>query len=647
MRGRSWAAIGGVFLSLALSSTASAQFSPGSRSLGDPYYTNVGNGGYDAQHYDLTIKYDPVAHVINATADLSLRSTQGLSEFSLDFVEYYNIASVTVNGAPAAFARDDNPGAYKYKLVVTPAAGIPNNTTFRVVITYSGTPKNFVDPDTALEGWMRTVVPGAPPGAFVMNEPVGAMGWFPNNNHPRDKATYDFRLTAPTNYSTAGNGELASKVDNADGTSSWHWNLDYPMASYLSTSTIGVYDYRREASPVAVGKNGQPLDLYRFIETALPVNTKNTNNANADRQDDIVKYIADTMDAPYPYDSHGVVAGRMPNDAGTYALESQTKSHFGSGSIGISTLAHEIAHQWFGDSVGPATWREIWFNEGWATWWAQWWSNKQNGVALTTAQSFTNNYNSTSPNNDWSVIPDALAGPEELFHTFPVYTRPSMAFEGYRQIVGDTAFFAFQKALVTEHAYSTITGDQFKALARRIAAEKAGFESSNLAKLDEYWRQWISASGKPTLTPTTFFQSTSVNGSVGGSVPATLSLTLGAPINFGAFTPGVARTYNSSTTATVISTAGDATLSVVDPSTNNPGKLVNGAFALALPVEARSGSAAFAAVSGTPLALKTYAGPISNDQATLDFQQRIGATDPLRTGAYSKTLTYTLSTTNP
>ena len=169
-----------------------------------------------------------------------------------------------------------------------------------------------------------------------------------------------------------------------------------------------------------------------------------------------------------------------------------------------------------------------------------------------------------------------------------------MALEGYRQIVGDTAFFAFQKALATEYAYSTITGDQFKALARRIAAEKAGFEASNLAKLDEYWQQWISMPSKPTLTPTTFFQSTSVPGTVGGTVPATLSLTLGAPISFGAFTPGVARTYSASTTANVISTAGDATLSVVDPSTNNPGQLVNGTFALALPLEARSGATAFA-----------------------------------------------------
>ena len=138
-----------------------------------------------------------------------------------------------------------------------------------------------------------------------------------------------------------------------------------------------------------------------------------------------------------------------------------------------------------------------------------------------------------------------------------------------------------------------------------------------------------------------------MTGSVGGTVPATLALTLGAPIGFGAFTPGVERTYSASTTATVISSAGDATLTVVDPSTNNPGKLVNGAFALAQPLEARSGTTPFAAVSGTPLALKIYAGPISNDQATLDFQQKIGANEPLRTGTYSKTLTYTLSTTNP
>jgi hypothetical protein len=130
-------------------------------------------------------------------------------------------------------------------------------------------------------------------------------------------------------------------------------------------------------------------------------------------------------------------------------------------------------------------------------------------------------------------------------------------------------------------------------------------------------------------------------------VPGTLSLTLGAPGNFGSFTPGVARDYGTNIAANVLSTAGDAALSVTDPSTTAPGRLVNGAFALAQPVQARVGAAAFAPVSGSPLTLKSYPGPVSNDPVTIDFQQSIGANEGLRTGTYAKTLTFTLSTTTP
>jgi hypothetical protein len=141
---------------------------------------------------------------------------------------------------------------------------------------------------------------------------------------------------------------------------------------------------------------------------------------------------------------------------------------------------------------------------------------------------------------------------------------------------------------------------------------------------------------------------------VGGTVPPTLSLTLGAPAAFGSFTPGVDATYNASTTANVISTAGDGVLSVSDPSSTNTGKLMNGAFTLAQPLQASATSAAgtggaFAPVGGSanPTSVLTYGGPTSNDQVTLNFQQTIGRTEALRTGAYSKTLTFTLSTTQP
>ncbi len=134
----------------------------------------------------------------------------------------------------------------------------------------------------------------------------------------------------------------------------------------------------------------------------------------------------------------------------------------------------------------------------------------------------------------------------------------------------------------------------------------------------------------------------------------TLSLTLGTPASFQPFTPGVARTYAAATTATVISSAGDALVSVADPSASNTGHLVNGTFALPSALKATATSAAGTAAAGgavggsaAPTSLLTYSGPVSNDAVAIAFAQDIGQTDALRTGTYSKTLTFTLSTTSP
>jgi hypothetical protein len=143
---------------------------------------------------------------------------------------------------------------------------------------------------------------------------------------------------------------------------------------------------------------------------------------------------------------------------------------------------------------------------------------------------------------------------------------------------------------------------------------------------------------------------TNVGGSVGGSVGPTLSLALGTPATFGAFAPGGAtKDYAASTTATVISSAGDATLSVADPSAANTGHLVNGSFFLPQVLQANGNGGAFAPVGGSsaPTTLLTYGSPVSNASAAIGFKQTIASTDALRTGAYSKTLTFTLSTTTP
>ncbi|HWK28619.1 MAG TPA: M1 family metallopeptidase [Solirubrobacter sp.] len=628
---------------MALSSTASAQtYSPGGRSLGDRLLPNIGNTGYDVQNYDLTFSYDPATNVFQAgtKADLTIKATQNLSEFSLD-LRGLNVGDVTIDGVPATVRRENDDAAYKNKLIVTPAAGIANKRVFHLVVNYTGTPTAMEDPDESFEGWIRTT-----DGSFVVNEPMGAMTWFPNNNHPADKATYDFHITVPATHTALGNGELASKVDNGDGTVTWNWHDGYPTATYLTTATVGVFDFSEATGATARGFSGNPLLLYNAWESTFTATQKNSLNTAAAREDQIVKFLSDYNGSPYPFDSIGAVADRLPSSLG-YVLEVQTKIHFPSASISVNTLAHEIAHQWFGNSVSLKQWGDIWLNEGWATWSSWNWANKFNNGA-TPAQQFTNNYNSTSQPSRWNIPPAELPNASNLFDTWPAYTRPAMMIEGLRQILGEPAFQAMIKRWTTNYQHGYADEAAFIALNKQVAAEVAGFVPANVAKLDIYFQQWLHGVGKPAMTPTAFFASTTVpDVPVTGNVPATLALSLGAAASFNVFTPGIGRTYDASTTGTVVSTAGDATLTVVDPSATAPGHLVNGAFALASPLQARSGAAAFAPLSGSPLTLKTYDGPVSNDALTIDFEQTIGANDPLRTGTYAKTLTYTLSTTNP
>jgi type 1 glutamine amidotransferase len=200
-------------------------------------------------------------------------------------------------------------------------------------------------------------------------------------------------------------------------------------------------------------------------------------------------------------------------------------------------------------------------------------------------------------------------------------------------------------ATLTQSGYSGALSDI--AAIQAVADDPASGDASSRLKLRasaQQLKDWMLV----------LLGATSQTGTAGGTVPATLSLSLGTPASFGAFTPGVAKTYTAGTTANVISTAGDAALSVADASSTATGHLVNGSFSLPAALQAKASSplgtgGAFAPVGGSasPTALLSYAGPVSNDNVTLSFSQDIGANDALRTGNYSKTLTFTLSTTTP
>ncbi len=232
-----------------------------------------------------------------------------------------------------------------------------------------------------------------------------------------------------------------------------------------------------------------------------------------------------------------------------------------------------------------------------------------------------------------------------------VYLGPGPDIPNAQQAVRSLAAFdrVSLDAGQTKHVTSTINARAFQY-----------WDTNNQKWVTNYGPRtvWVGDADSPDRLPlsasTAPLAATSTTGRIGGSVPATLSLTLGTPPTFGTFTPGAAKNYTASTLANVISTAGDGTLSVSDPSTTATGRLLNGSFSLPQPLQANASSpagvgGALATVGGstTPTTLLTYNQPVSNDPVSIAFQQSIASTDALRTGAYSKTLTFTLSTTQP
>ena len=208
------ALLGGVALTIALApapaAVAQERFTPGARSLGDSLFPEIGNGGYDATHYDLRLQYDPATDVLDGRARITAVSTQGLSEFSLDLAQL-TVREVTVRGRPAPFRREGT------KLVVTPRRGIRAGRRFVAEVVYGGVPEPVTDPDGSQEGWFHTE-----DGAFVVGEPIGAQGWFPSNNHPVDKAAFSITTTVPAGLTALGNGRLLGR-STARGRTTWHW----------------------------------------------------------------------------------------------------------------------------------------------------------------------------------------------------------------------------------------------------------------------------------------------------------------------------------------------------------------------------------------------------------------------------------------
>ena len=490
-------------------------FTAGSRGTDDDIYPQTGNGGYDAEHYDIALNYDPVANVFEAGTQTTMTATttQNLSEFTMDFQDI-GVTAVKIDGvAVDSFSFETaepemaEPGTVLQKLVIDPAGpGILAGEEFEVEVDYAGQGVLIVDPDEAWEGWIPACYTVAAvetcDGAFVVNEPNGTNGWFPSNNYPTDKATFDTSITVPESYEAVGIGELAGVQSHpVDDTETWSWTEDDPTSTYLTSATVGQFNFTNPS--ITEDLTGRAIPQYNFIEaTATPA--QQTSIATAvGRTSEMQNWLANRF-GPYPYDSNGVVADRVPGVC--YALENATKSHFagncstGDPGVSQSTLVHEISHQWMGDAVTLKEWDDIWFQEGFAQW-VSWSWNFTDGTSTSSPGAQWNTNYTSGPTTKWDTIPTELNDdPVDLFATFPTYTRGAMTLEGYRQIVGAHKFFEFAREIQSRFAYDNVSSEQVVDLMLEIS----DLEGDDLELLEDYFDQWLYQAGRPTITSDDF-----------------------------------------------------------------------------------------------------------------------------------------------
>ncbi|GAB3892204.1 hypothetical protein GCM10029964_066630 [Kibdelosporangium lantanae] len=310
-------------------------FSPGAPGAGDPYFPDMGNGGYDVFHYDINLRFDPATKAIDATTTILAQATQNLSRFNLDFQGPLTISKLTVNGQNAAFTRT---GAQE--LVITPPRGLRKGLPFVVSVSYAGVPQKIDDPALGISGWVATK-----DGAVALNQPIGAATYYPVNDITTDKATYSQTVTVPSGLTVLANGE-PGPTTTRDGQTTFRWFMNRPMASELGMIAIGDFNVTRGSvdglpNITAIGKS---------IDTQ-PGQGKVLNDTTAQ----IVRWESSVY-GQYPFDSTGGILA----DVGVhYALETQGRPVYDQKTSKVSgdLLAHELGHQWFGDSVTPSAGR--------------------------------------------------------------------------------------------------------------------------------------------------------------------------------------------------------------------------------------------------------------------------------------------------
>jgi aminopeptidase N len=426
----------------------------------DPYVPGSGNFGYRVARYELDLTYKVAINRLSASATITAVTLAQLRTFTLDLSSALRVGKVLVNGMrPAHF------GCYGGKLHIGLAADLPPGAELVIVVRYGGSPR----PIRSLWGYIG--FEELADGVLVAGQPHGAPSWFPCDDHPSAKAGYRIRVSTDRPYTVIANGTLVSRQVRGAQTI-WTYEQTEPTSTYLVTLQIGRYEMVRQAEgPVP-------------MRAALPARLRRNFGHDFGRQPEMAKLFIELF-GPYPFSSGYTVV--VTDDNLEIPLEAQGVSIFGAnycdGTRSHERLvAHELAHQWFGDSVTVRRWRDIWLHEGFATY-AEWlWSEHSGGPS---ADALARRYQGrlrASPQNLLLADP----GPREMFDN-RVYKRGALTLHALRGVLGDQKFFALLRDWTTRYQHGCVVTDDFTALA-------AGYADESLQPL---WDAWLYSTAVP------------------------------------------------------------------------------------------------------------------------------------------------------
>jgi aminopeptidase N len=406
----------------------------------DDYLPGHGDPSYSVTHYDIGIGYTVDGNRLDATATLSLETLETTRRIVLDLA-HLKVAKVRLAGARLKkFATRQD------RLVLELAEAVPAGTEIRATIRYGGSPKPIIDKHHGDAGWEELA-----DGVIVAAQPHGAPTWFPCNDRPDDKATYRIELTAPAGYHVVANGELTSRK-RGGSYETWVYEMDRPMATYLATVQIGRYVVHPHDS--GAHGAGAPTCTVAPADAALA--------GSFDQQPAMMACFEDLF-GPYPFGSYTAV---ITPDELEIPLESQSLATFGSNFCSsdwshVRLIAHELAHQWFGNAVTLRRWRDIWLHEGFACY-AEWLWSEASGGPRTVEEWARHHHQRLADGKQEIVLADP--GPRDMFDDL-VYKRGALTLHVLRRTIGDEEFFDLLPAWVEEYAGRSVTTEQFLAFA--------------------------------------------------------------------------------------------------------------------------------------------------------------------------------------